>query len=139
MSFSDISRKLTTPESPVRYRLDQLERSGLVAGYRVELALSRLGMMFFKAQLYLATYDHADLKRLRSYCGKHPNITYFIEQIGDSPVEVELEVTGYAQFTDLINDLRSAFPTMIRNVETTLINRSRFKWVPYRELALSAE
>ncbi len=53
MSFSEIARKLSTPESTVRYRLDQLERSGLVAGYRVELSLARLGMMFFKAQLYL--------------------------------------------------------------------------------------
>lgn len=135
MNFSEISRTLSIPESTIRYRLDQLERSGLVAGYRVELALSRLGMMFFKAQLYLATYDQADLKKLRSYCGKHPNITYFIEQIGDSPVEIELEVTGYEQFTEIINDLRSAFPGIIRNVETALINRSRFKWVPYQELA----
>lgn len=138
MSFSDISKTLAKPESTIRYRLEQLERSGLVAGYRVELALSRLGMMYFKAQLYLSTYDQADLKKLRAYCGKHPNITYFIEQIGDSPVELELEVTGYEQFTEIIQDLRSAFPTIIRNVETVLINRSRFKWVPYREIALSA-
>ena len=76
-----------------------------------------------------------DLKKLRTYCGKHPNITYFIEQIGDSPVEIELEVLGYEQFTEIVNDLRATFPSMIRNVETVLINRSRFKWVPYREIA----
>lgn len=134
MSASDIGRKLAMPESTVRYRLSHLENSGLVAGYRVELSLSRLGMMFFKAQLYLATYDRDDLKKLRAYCGKLANITYFIEQIGDSPIEIELEVSGYEQFTEIINDLRTAFPDMIRNVETVLINRSRFKWVPYREI-----
>jgi DNA-binding Lrp family transcriptional regulator len=134
MSFTDIARKLSVPESTIRYRLENLEESGLVVGYRVELALSRLGMMFFKAQLYLATYELDDLKKLRAYCGKQPNITYFIEQIGDSPVELELEVSGYEQFTEIINDLRATFPTMIRNVETVLINRSRFKWVPYQEI-----
>lgn len=134
MSVSDIAREVSTAESTVRYRLGNLEESGLVAGYRVELALSRLGIMFFKAQLYLATYDLDDLKKLRAYCGKHPHITYFIEQIGDSPVEIELEVSSYEQFTEIINDLRATFPTMIRNVETVLIHRSRFKWVPYRDI-----
>lgn len=134
MSISEVARKLTIAESTIRYRLDQLEKSGLVAGYRVELGLSRIGMMFFKAQLYLATYDRDDLTTLRLYCSKHPNITYFIEQIGDAPVELELEVSGYEQFTEIVNNLRLAFPKIIRNVETVLIHRSRFKWVPYREI-----
>jgi len=138
MSIADMARALDSNESTVRYRLEQLELSGLIAGYRIELDLSKLGMMFFKAQLYLSEYGQADLEAIRAYCARHPNITYFIEQIGDAPAELEIEVDGYDEFTKIINGLRLAFPRTLRNVETVLIHRSRFKWVPYGEISSPA-
>ena len=134
-SIAQIARVLNSNESTVRYRIEQLEQSGLVSGYRIELDLSKLGMIFFKAQLYLSKYKIEDLKALRVFCAKHPNITYFIEQIGDATVEIELEVSDYNEYTTIINSLRTEFPEMITNVETVLIHRSRFKWVPYKEIA----
>ena len=134
MSVAEIARGLDTTEAIVRYRLEQLEQSGVVAGYRVELDLAKLGMLFFKAQLYLQEYGSKEIAALRKFCAAHPNITYFIEQIGDAPAEIELEVDGYEQFTAIIDQVRTAFPRCIRNVETVMIHRSRFKWVPYDQL-----
>lgn len=136
ISIAEIARELSSTESIVRYRLEQLENSGIIAGYRVELELARLGMLFFKAQLYLQEYGVKEINALRKFCANHPNITYFIEQIGDAPVEMELEVEGYEQFSKIIDEVRIAFPKTIKNVETVMIHRSRFKWVPYDELAL---
>ncbi len=47
---------------------------------------------------------------------------------------MELEVDGYEQFSKIIDEVRTAFPKTIKNVETVMIHRSRFKWVPYDEL-----
>lgn len=134
MSIAEIARRTRSGESTVRYRIQRLEDSGLIAGYRVELDLTKLGMMFFKAQLYLSQYSRKDLNDLRNFCSKHPHISYFIEQIGDATVEIEIEAEGYDQFTHIIASIREEFPRALRNVETVLIHRSRFKWVPYDEI-----
>jgi Lrp/AsnC family transcriptional regulator, leucine-responsive regulatory protein len=132
--IAELARKVQSTESIVRNRLEHLEESGLVAGYRIELDLAKLGMLFFKAQLYLQEYGNKEIESLRVFCAEHPNITYFIEQIGDAPVEIELEVDGYEQYTRIIDSLRITFPKTIRNVETVIIHRTRFKWVPYDEI-----
>ena len=131
MSIIDLAHALGSTESIVRYRIEELEKSGLIVGYRVELDLAKLGMLFFKAQIYLQEYGNKEIKKLREFCASHPQITYFIEQIGDAPIEMELEVDGFEQYTKIIDQFRTAFPKTIRNVETAVIHRSRFKWVPY--------
>lgn len=131
MTGVEIARRLRTTETIVRHRIQSLESSGVIAGYRVDIDLELLGMMFFKAQLYLHEHDPVAIEKLREYCAEHPNITYYIEQIGECELELELEVNSYLQFTEITNELRERFPKLIRNVETNLIHQQWYKWVPH--------
>jgi Lrp/AsnC family leucine-responsive transcriptional regulator len=131
LSIVDLSQRLKSTEAIVKYRLARLEQAGLIVGYRAEINLTQINMMFFKAQLYLREYNKYKLKALRQFCEKHPNITYFIEQLGECDVEMELEVPSYHSYTAILNDIRREFGDLIKNIETVLINRSWFKWVPY--------
>ncbi len=131
MPISEIAQKLKSTEMMVRYRIEKMEQAGLIAGYRIELDLAKLEMTFFKAQLYLRDYTEEAHKALREFCAAHPHITYYIEQLGECEVELELEVKSYLQYSEIINEMRLKFPKLIRNVETVLIRRAWFKWVPY--------
>ncbi len=130
MPISEIARQVKTTEMVVRYRLEGLEKSGLILGYRASVNLEKLGMMFFKAQIYLKELNKQELKVFRKYCQNHPNITFFIEQIGECDIEIELEVDSYQTYTEVINEIRKRFSRLIRNIETVLINDAFFKWVP---------
>ena len=130
-SIPEIAEKLRTTEMVVRHRVKKMESAGLIEGYRIELDYSKIGMTFFKAQLFLHACSRAQEAKFHSYCAAHPHITYYIEQVGDCELELELEVDGYNQFTAIINDLRQRFTEVIRNVETVLIHKAWFKWVPY--------
>lgn len=127
----DIARELGTTAIIVKYRIKKLESIGVIAGYRIDIDLEKIGMTFFKVQLYLKNYDTKLEKQFREYCTLNPFITYYIRQIGDCKLELELEVKDYNQFNGIINDLSEKFSKFIRNVESILVRREHFKWVPY--------
>lgn len=130
VSAVDISRKLGVSPAVARYRIESLEKSGVIAGYRVELDLQKLDMLFFKAQMFLKDYSERMQEKFFEYCRKHPFITYHIRQIGNCKLELEMEVADYPQYNSIINDIREKFPDFIRNVETVLIHDTHFNWLP---------
>jgi DNA-binding Lrp family transcriptional regulator len=125
----ELARRLKCSESVIQNRIQKLELEGVIAGYRVELDLALLGMEFFKAQLFLRDYSDEAEKPLRDYSEAHPNITYYIQQLGRCSLELECEVKNYEEYNKVIQDLRERFPKLIRNVETTLIYKESYKWI----------
>lgn len=126
-----MAQKLKTTPKIVSYRIKKLEKAKIIVGYRTDIELEKIGMTFFKAQFYLRNFDIELEKQFREYCLQHPNITYYIRQIGDCKLELELEVENYQQFNKIIDDIRTTFFKFIKNVGSLLIKREYFKWIPY--------
>ncbi len=106
------------------FRIQRLEDLGVVVGYRVDLNLEALEMVMFKAQFFLRNYELSLRERFIDYCLHHPNIVFYIEQIGDCNIEIELEVSNYQEYARVIDEIRSEFAKLIRNFSTMLIRRS---------------
>lgn len=130
LSNVELAERSGTTAAVVKSRIARLEEAGVILGYRIEVDLERLQMSFFKAQLYLRSYELSELSRLKSYCASQPSITYHVEQLGTCKLEVEIEVNDYPQYNRVIDQLAESFPKLIRNVETTHIRREGFKWIP---------
>jgi len=131
LPFSEIATRLNSAAATIRYRIERMEELGIIAGYRVELDLSKIGRNFFKAQLHLSQYDPRREEELRVYCKTNPSILHFIKQIGDCKVELELEVQNFEQYNELLDEMRERFRHYIRNIETIVIRKQRFKGVPF--------
>ncbi len=130
-SVPDIARLVKSTEATVRNRIAKMESGGLIARYRVELDYQKAGMIMCKAQLFLSQDSSREVARLKRYCADHPHISYYIEQVGECELEIELEVDGLEHYGAIIQELREKFARSIRNVETSFIQRGWFKWVPY--------
>lgn len=130
LSFVELADRAKVTAAIAKYRIEQMEKEELITGYRVELDLSKLGMLFFKTQLFLRSYDLQLHKRFRAWCGQNPHITYFIQQLGDCTVELEMEVADYGQYWGIIEEIRGEFSRLVRNFQTVLIRKAYFNWVP---------
>ena len=130
VAVTDIARHLEITPVMARNRIEKLEKTGVISGYRVELDLQKLDLLFFKAQMYLKNYGGHLERDFFDYCRKHPFITYYIRQIGNCKLELELEVADYPQYNSIINDIREKFPDFIRNIETVLMHDTHFNWLP---------
>ncbi len=136
LGFREIAERLDSTPAIVKYRLEQLEEKGIVAGYRLEVDHEKLGMLYFKTQLFLSSYQAKSLKQLFDFCENHPHITFFIRQIGECPLEMEMEVESLGQYNEILDSLREEFSPVIDNFRTLLIHNESFRWLPH-ELAIA--
>ena len=114
----------------VLQRIARMEKLEIISGYRVELDLSAIGMLFIKTQFFLRNYEISLREKFKAYCEKHPNIIWYIEQIGDCNIEIELEVQDYEQYSEIIDEIRGEYSKLVRNFQTMLIRKSTRYSIP---------
>ena len=102
----------------VRNRMKHLEEKGVIQGYWVDMDYTALGMEFYKAFLYLEGLTPAMEKRLYDMARRHPNILTFIKTIAPWAVELEIMAENYAQYNEVINQIRREFADVLINVES---------------------
>jgi DNA-binding Lrp family transcriptional regulator len=130
MPLSEIADTLDSTPAIIDNRLGKLEKSGAIQSYGIALNLSALGMIFLKSQLFLRDHQEEALTDFEQYCRKSPNITYYIQQLGDAMNEIEIEVHDYGEYHKIMDQIRLKFSGLIRNYNTILLRKEFYKWVP---------
>ncbi len=125
-SYVELADRLDSTPSVIEYRLSKLQQQEIIRGYRVQLDYNRCGIQVFKVQAFPHRFDPSEERRFRDYCRKHLLITCHILQVGHSPLEFEVEVSNYADFHKVIDEIRAQFPSYIRSLEHLLIKEDHF-------------
>lgn len=130
MSVTEIARQLDTTPAIVKYRIEKLEQLGIIAGYRVDIDRSALGMTVFKVQLHPRHYDASTEAELHNFCRLHPQIATYELQLGDCKIEFEIEAKDYAEFNNVIDEIRERFSGYIRSLDYIMVRRDYFHRMP---------
>lgn len=130
ISNVDIADRTNSSPTVVSYRIEQLEKKQILLGYPIELNYKALGMLFFKTQLFLRSFDMKLRMEFLDFCMQHPRITFCIRQLGDCMVEIEIEAANYEQYNEIIEEIRTRFAKLIRNFHSMLIKEIHFSWMP---------
>lgn len=130
MPITEIAERCNTTQTIVRTRIARFERERIIAGYRLDINLERLGITFFKVQIFLRDYRTKLGDQFRNYCLQHPRIVSFIEQVGACKLEIEIEAEGHGQFNTILDEVRERFAGIFRNCEVTSIRSEQFRWLP---------
>lgn len=130
----ELAHKLKSTPAIVRARIEKLEEMQVIVGYRIELNLAEIGMMYLKSQVHLRKYDLQVEEMLREYCKINPHIILFIQQIGDCKIELEFEVDSREQYNQFVDDIRERFSKYIRRIDTISMRYERYKWMPFEIL-----
>jgi DNA-binding Lrp family transcriptional regulator len=127
--ISELARELSTSHAVIQNRIERLEKDKVIIGYQADIDLEVLGITQFKTQLFLNDYNSEEEEKLQAYCNQHPAITCYIWQIGDCRSELEMHVESYAQYNEIIDNLRERFPRLIRNTTSLLMHTDYLKWM----------
>jgi Lrp/AsnC family leucine-responsive transcriptional regulator len=130
LSTTELAERLGTTTAIVKYRLEKLERTGVIAGYRVDIDRSLLGMTLFNVQVQPRSYDVAKEQEFHQYCRNHPQVLEYIQQLGECKLELVIEATSYAQFSAVIDELRERFSGYIRGIDYLMVKRDLFHRTP---------
>jgi Lrp/AsnC family transcriptional regulator, leucine-responsive regulatory protein len=118
MSLIDLAELLKTTPSTVRYRIKNLERQGVILGYRAEFDLSKLGR-----QQYLVDLDIKDLSiipMLKEELRMSAECIYIDGVIGGKDFEFTVEVKRHREFIAFTEWLRDKYHGAIKKFNYSL-------------------
>ncbi|OGI75633.1 hypothetical protein A3D36_01755 [Candidatus Nomurabacteria bacterium RIFCSPHIGHO2_02_FULL_36_29] len=129
----ELARRVKSTIEIIRGRIRKLEEKKIILNYRIAVDFNKLGLEFFKAIIYFRKLSEQDEKSIFEWMRQHSNSLYYIRSLAPWEVEFEFAVENYQHFNKIINDLRQAFPHVVRNYEHLIMIYER--WMPaYHEM-----
>jgi Lrp/AsnC family leucine-responsive transcriptional regulator len=121
----EIAKKLETSTSDVNNRIKKLKKSNVINRFHITVDWGKLGYRWFKLNLFLREYDK--IHELTRYLEQNPHLAYIDKTIGYADLEIELIVDNQHHLQDIIDDLQTKYPGLIRNFSYSFVVKSH-KW-----------
>lgn len=122
-SIVEISTKLKSTTRIINYRIKQLEKKGLIKGYRISLNYEKIGYKFYKCFIKLKNINQLRIKDFITYCKSNPNIIHYVQVLGDWDLEPEFEIENDESFYEIIRDIRNKFSDIINTLDIVRITK----------------
>lgn len=125
----DIIKKLNITTNVARYRLNKLTKLGIIQGFRANIDISKLGYRTVKVDLFLDKYGERN--KIINYIKHNPYLVCIMTSVGNSHLELELNVENMIQFYHIMQDLIDRFPDVIRNYRYfSILENHKLCWIP---------
>lgn len=103
-----ISNNLKRTPETINYRLKNLEKKGIIQGYRAMIDIGALGYEFYKVDFRLRSFK--EFKKLLAFTHKEPNIYQLNRTIGGENLEIEFQVRNLRELLNMIEKIEKEFP-----------------------------
>jgi len=113
MPTVEIAKKLNSNVTTIHSRIKRLVDLKVILGFTVELDLDKIGYQVWKVDFYLSEYTK--INQIIKYIAENPLLLCVDYTIGYADLELEINVRNINQLHDIIEDLHSKFPKIIRN------------------------
>jgi DNA-binding Lrp family transcriptional regulator len=121
----EIANTLKTSTATINKRIKKLKESGVIDRFHITLNCDIIGYRWFKVDLYLREYEK--IHELTKYVEQNPHLAYIDITIGYADLELEFIVKNQQELHEIINDLQSKFPKLIRKILYISVLKSH-KW-----------
>ena len=111
-SLLSISKKCNVSIETVRKRIKRLEIEKVIAGYKIDLDLSKLGYQGYRVDFYLNSTKRN--KELFEFIKLHHNFYQINESIGGADFETEIVVKDLVQLLEILEEVMQRFKDVIR-------------------------
>jgi DNA-binding Lrp family transcriptional regulator len=129
MPLTELAEKLKMSSQAINYRLNNLIKSGVINGFRVNIDITKLDLQYFDVRINLS--DHSQRKPMISYIKNIPYFKCLNTTIGYNDLEIEFHVPNMDKLTQILDELYAKFPGSIRNHFYQRVREShKERWLP---------
>ena len=121
LPITEIAKKLHSTPRVVAYKIKKLEKEGVITWYRIILDPSKLGREYYKTLINFKGVTRQKEKQFLGFCKSHPEIINTSKAAGPWDMEFECEVESYRRYNELMQEIRSTFPELIKQYRSLLI------------------
>jgi DNA-binding Lrp family transcriptional regulator len=118
-----ISKRLGLTPRIVHYRMKRMEREGVILAYKILVDPKKMGNIFCKAIVYLASSNKESIERFVSYCSSIPEAVWPQRVIGNWDFELDFEIESYDRFQERMFEIKEKFSEIIQNYEFIIVSK----------------
>lgn len=120
VEYSELSKKLNLTGNAIKYRIKNLESSGIILNYTISLNYEKLGLEFYNLQIKFNSEDFLDL---RNFLKQNKFVKYYYKNIGNSnwDLDIGLFVKGSKELREFLINLKNIFGDYIEIHDVYLI------------------
>lgn len=111
----DICNKVNLTSKAVILRIKNLEKRGIILGYKPKINLDKLGYSMYKVDLKVA--DTRKIKPIQNYIFQLPNLIHSEEVFGGTDFEFDLECREYEEFNQIISKIKQEIGENIESIK----------------------
>ena len=108
----ELAEKLNCSSQSINYRIKNLVKSGIIKAFRVNVALSKLGLQNFKTDIYLK--EHKLKKPIINYLKDKPYLQFMNLAIGWADLEPEFVVKNFDELVKILDEINAKFSGAIK-------------------------
>ena len=131
-TLSHIARKLRSSQQVISYRIQSLEKRGVIGGYYTLIDIEKLGYTSYRTFIQLSNINEQKHKQITEYLKNHPNVLWLVDCGGKWDLLVNFMAKNIVQYNIMLKKFKSTFPEQIQNydvlttVQVTYLGRDYF-------------
>lgn len=120
IEYSELSRSLNLTANAIKYRIKNLENSGVIDMYTIAIDYRKINIEFYNLQLKFLDYDFSKLKK---FLKENKSVKYFYKHIGNPNWDLDLGllVKDTKELRRFLVDIREKFGESIEINEIFLV------------------
>ncbi|MBI4170779.1 MAG: AsnC family transcriptional regulator [Candidatus Aenigmarchaeota archaeon] len=126
-TLSKLARKLNTSQQFISYRIQSLEKRGIIGGYYTLIDIAKLGYTSYRTMITLSHFDDKIYREIISYLMKHSNVLWLVECGGRWDMIVNFMAKNIIRYNEILLGFRNKFPKQIQNYDVlTTVEAAHF-------------
>ena len=133
INIIDLAKKAELNVKTAISRLRNLEKTGAIQGYRINVNRKNMDWKYYKVFIKLHSFDQNSYNKLLNYLLSQKYVLHLIECIGKYELELEMEMPNSETLQDLVKDIRNNYADTVQIVLVTeILEELKLTWLPNR-------
>lgn len=129
--YLDIAKELNTTFQIVKYRIQKLQKLGIISHYKLGVDPKKYGRDFVKTLLSLKNVSDKRIKDLISYALSLEPTLNVVNCIGPWDIEFEMEIPNLEEYHKVMNQIREKFLDIVKSYKTAvMIHEDKVTFMP---------
>jgi DNA-binding Lrp family transcriptional regulator len=129
IEYKELSKKLNLTANAIKYRIKNLERTGVIRGYTISINIKEIGYDLYNLQLKLETIKRQELLIFLKH---HSNVFYYYKYLGHEnwDLDIGILIKDSLELRKFILELRERFGDIIKIYDFYMIVEPRKMFLP---------
>jgi Lrp/AsnC family transcriptional regulator, leucine-responsive regulatory protein len=120
MPLTELAKKVGLSPQTTKYRIERLEKEGVIRGYITFFDISKFGYAHFRLYIRFENVSPEEEKRIIEYFKKHENVHWLVSTTGRWDLEVLFVARNFIHFNKILKEIYKKFPNKLNNNITSV-------------------